>query len=100
MLLEQTILDLRKPTPPDEHWAIDYSRIQQSNPEFDKAKTDSLLKSIDTDQIVLAEHDHLATVLEMLKPIHVIFYYEARKSQYTKGPPTYYVLIKIEKKEL
>jgi hypothetical protein len=56
-----------------------------------------VFRSIDPTKVKLASHDRLTNVLEMFEPRQFRFHFEARDTKSTKGPPTYYVLVKIER---
>jgi hypothetical protein len=96
MLLTQIIKDFRDKDSPPDHWAVDYAKIEKSDPQLNKQKVFALLRSIDPNRIKLADHDHLAKMVELLEPKHLKFHFEARDTKSAIGPPTFYVLVRIE----
>lgn len=96
MRLPQLIQEARKKDEATDLWGVDYEQITKSDKTMTRAHVFKLLASIDPDDIKLADHGHLATVITMLEPRKITFTFEPRESSNDKGPPTHYVLIGIE----
>ena len=100
MLLPMIIKGLKQS--PDSYvnweWAIDFEIIKRNDPKMEKDAIITLLRSIDPGKIVLAEHEHLSTTIEMVEPLAARFMFEGNSSENTKGPPVVYRLVKIERK--
>ena len=99
MRIPQLVQEARKFGYVTELWGVDYRTILKSDKTMTKDRVLELFRSIAPEKIKLAKHEHLATIITMLEPKQIVFTFEARDSKRTKGPPTSYFLIKIEKEE-